>query len=123
VLGTTSDTRAAWLDAGQALAQVLVRAAAAGVAASFLNAPVEIGDLRPRVSELVGRTAWAQMVLRLGYGTGAAPTPPRAACTLRSHQLTPAIHRCHAGLSPLGVTLIVGIFASFMSYSYQALSN
>jgi hypothetical protein len=82
VLGTTSDTRAAWLAAGRALEQVLLRAAAAGVSASFFHAPLEVRELRPLVSELVGRTDWAQGVLRLGYGGESAPTPRRDACTL-----------------------------------------
>jgi hypothetical protein len=37
VLGTETDTAAAWLSAGQALARVLLRARAQGVWASFLN--------------------------------------------------------------------------------------
>jgi hypothetical protein len=82
VLGTASDDRADWLTAGQALGQVLLHAAVAGIAASFLNAPLQVADLRPLVGQLVGRVDYAQQVLRLGYGPPVAVTPRRDVCTL-----------------------------------------
>ena len=47
VLGTDGDRPADWLRAGLALARVLLRARAEGVAASFLNQPIEVAELRP----------------------------------------------------------------------------
>jgi hypothetical protein len=82
VLLTPGDTRRDWLVAGRALARVLLTARAAGISASYLNQPVEVAELRPRVAALVreaadpgvpGRRggmpvdATPQIVLRLGY--------------------------------------------------------
>jgi iron-sulfur cluster repair protein YtfE (RIC family) len=77
VLGTKADTPADWLAAGQALSAVLVRAAQDGVCASFLNQPVEVPELRPRVAELAGRAGFPQVVLRMGYGAEARAAPRR----------------------------------------------
>lgn len=77
VLGTADDDPLAWLVGGQALARVLLEAAASGVSASYLNQPVELGELRPEVARAVGRAGWPQLVLRLGYGRPVQPTPRR----------------------------------------------
>ena len=97
VLATRGDARADWLVAGQALARVLLTARAAGVAASYLNQPVEVPELRPGVAELVraaadpgvpgGRggmptDAAPQVVLRLGHATEPRPAEPRPADAL-----------------------------------------
>ena len=86
VLTTRGDRRADWLVAGQALARVLLTAHASGVAASYLNQPVQVPEFRPRIGELVraasdpgvpGRRggmpadAVPQIVLRLGRRTTA----------------------------------------------------
>lgn len=73
VLGTEADRRADHLAAGRALAPVLLHAWAGGVAAAFLNQPVEVPDLRTRLAEGIGRPgSGPQLVLAFGYG----PTPP-----------------------------------------------
>jgi len=77
VLGTEIDTAAAWLSSGQALARVLLRAAAEGVGASFLNQPIEVAELRPRVGDLTGRKDFPQLLLRMGYGPDVRTTPRR----------------------------------------------
>lgn len=77
VLGTNGDSTADRLAAGMALARVLLRAAQDEVAASFLNQPVELGDLRPKVTALGDREGVAQLVLRFGYGPEVDPTPRR----------------------------------------------
>ena len=77
VLGTDADSPADWLAAGQALERVLLRARAAGVWASFLNQPIEVSELRPRLSETIGRTGFPQLLLRLGYRPDVKPTPRR----------------------------------------------
>jgi nitroreductase len=70
LLGTDDDDRRAWLTAGRALGQVLLRATLAGLAASpltqALDWPATRAQLRRRLS-LVGHP---QMLLRLGYPTG-----------------------------------------------------
>ena len=77
VLGTDADTTHDRLAAGQALSRVLLRATQDDVAASFLNQPIEVAELRSAVAGLVGRSGTAQIVLRLGYGPKTMPTPRR----------------------------------------------
>jgi nitroreductase len=77
VLGTRVDTPAAWLAAGQALAHVLLRASADGVAASFLNQPIEVAELRPKLVDVLGQPTCPQVLLRLGYGPPAPPSRRR----------------------------------------------
>lgn len=78
VLGTDSDDERAWLACGQALAHVLLRLTADGLAASFLNQPIEVASLRPLVAEALGRTGHADVLLRVGYAPPAPPTGRRA---------------------------------------------
>lgn len=78
VLGTRRNGPQAWVAAGQALARVLLQAAAEGVSASFLNQPCEVPLLRLRLRDLLGSDGWPQLVLRLGYPHAAPrPTPRR----------------------------------------------
>lgn len=76
-LGTDVDTPAAWLQAGQALARVLLLGASMGVSASYLNQPIEVPELRPKLREVVGRGGHPQLLLRMGYGSNGRPTPRR----------------------------------------------
>jgi hypothetical protein len=69
VLGTAGEHPTAWLAAGQALSRVLLRARAEGVAASFLNQPIEVARVRRTLERLVGHVGHAQLLLRLGYST------------------------------------------------------
>jgi nitroreductase len=69
VLGTESDTPRDWLNAGQALASVLLLGTAAGVSASYLNQPVEVPELRPRLARLVPAAGVPQIVLRMGLAS------------------------------------------------------
>jgi nitroreductase len=77
VLGTPGDTRLDWLNAGQALSAILLRARTDEVWASFLNQPVECEDTRAELAELTGRSGSPQIVLRMGYGQDVKPTPRR----------------------------------------------
>lgn len=78
VLCTTSDSAAAWLDAGQALERVLLEATSAGLSASFLNAPVQLADLRPEVARAVDlENGHPHIILRMGYGGRLRATPRR----------------------------------------------
>ena len=77
VLGTDRDGPREWLAAGQALARVLLKARALGLAASFLNQPVEVPALRERLRALLGTGEWPQAVLRMGYPQGQTPHTPR----------------------------------------------
>jgi len=77
LLGTDGDSLSDWLSTGQALARVLLRARRDGVWASFLNQPVEVPELRPRLRDLFGRKGFPQMLMRMGYGQDVRPTPRR----------------------------------------------
>jgi len=77
VLTTAHDTPSDWLTAGQAVAVLLLRAAAHGLSASFLNQPVEVPALRVRLRELVDTGRYPQLLLRIGYATTDRPTPRR----------------------------------------------
>lgn len=78
VVGTTGDDARDWLQAGQALDAVLLEAARDEVSASFLNQPVEVDELRLRVTDLLGRQGYAQAIVRLGYGPAVTATPRRS---------------------------------------------
>jgi nitroreductase len=79
VLWTAGDTQLDWLRAGAALQAVLLRATVEGVAAAFLNAPLERPATRMAVSRDIGFAGFPQVVLRLGVGLEdqALPTPRR----------------------------------------------
>ncbi|MGZ5406101.1 MAG: Acg family FMN-binding oxidoreductase, partial [Nocardioides sp.] len=74
VLSTTGDTPSDWLAAGRAITVLLLRATAHGLAASFLNQPIEVPALRVRLRDLLGSSDSPQLLLRLGYGTNDGPT-------------------------------------------------
>ncbi len=76
VLATDADQPAAWLDAGQALDHLLLLARDFGLYASFLNQPIEVAVLRPRVAGLVG-AAYPQLILRMGYAREEPRATPR----------------------------------------------
>ncbi len=77
ILTTRMDNPIAWLEAGQGLARLLLAAQDAGLSASFLNQPIEVPRLRPRVAELIDSTDHPQLILRMGYGKRLRPTPRR----------------------------------------------
>ncbi|MBI3875396.1 MAG: nitroreductase family protein [Verrucomicrobia bacterium] len=78
MIGTDTDNPASWLAAGQAMERVLLRACTENVSASFLNQPAEIPELRARLTDIVGRTGFPHVILRMGYGPQTAkPTPRR----------------------------------------------
>jgi hypothetical protein len=67
-----------WLNAGMALSRMLLTAQAENVWSSFLNQPIEVPELRPKVQELVKeKKGFAQILLRMGYGKDVEPTPRR----------------------------------------------
>ncbi|HYG98917.1 MAG TPA: hypothetical protein VD837_07285 [Terriglobales bacterium] len=78
VLHTEADTSRDWIAAGQALARVLLRARSENVWASFLNQPIEVEGLRPKLRDALELTGFPQILLRMGYGPEVRPTPRRA---------------------------------------------
>ncbi|MFQ5569561.1 MAG: Acg family FMN-binding oxidoreductase [Rhodothermales bacterium] len=77
VMSTSADDPVAWLQTGQALSHLLLLAQDYGLSASFLNQPIEVSALRPRVADLIGEGRVPQMILRMGYGRRTRPTPRR----------------------------------------------
>jgi nitroreductase len=77
VLGTEKDDVRSWLAAGQALASVLLHARSEDVWVSFLNQPIEVEETRQQLAAGLGLAGHPQLLLRLGYGPSASPTPRR----------------------------------------------
>ena len=78
ILGTRSDEPKDWLKAGMALSRMLLAAQTENVWSSFLNQPIEVLKLRPKVQELVEEEkGFPQILLRMGYGNDIKPTPRR----------------------------------------------
>jgi hypothetical protein len=77
-IGTDADNRDAWFAAGQALERVLLTAVTLGLAASYLNQPLEVDSLRDSVGREAGMSAHPQLLLRIGKGPYDAHSPRRA---------------------------------------------
>ena len=78
ILGTGSEEPMDWLKAGMALSKMLLTAQIENVWSSFLNQPIEVSELRPKVQELVKEEkGFPQILLRMGYGRDVKPTPRR----------------------------------------------
>jgi nitroreductase len=77
VLSTQRDGKAEWIQAGEALQRVLLRATAAGLFASYFAQPIETPALRRRLAEAIGDPGAPQVMFRLGYGLEPRPTPRR----------------------------------------------
>ena len=76
VLCTPGDAMRDHVQAGAALAAVLLEATLAGASASYLNQPIEHAASRLLLREQLGLHGVPQLVLRLGRG-GVVPPPPR----------------------------------------------
>jgi nitroreductase len=76
VLSAGGDWPTDQIQAGQALQRVLLTATDLGLAASMFSQPMEVPHVREQLRRAVRRHAPPQMLLRLGYGSG-APTSPR----------------------------------------------
>ncbi|WP_089107406.1 Acg family FMN-binding oxidoreductase [Streptomyces hyaluromycini] len=77
LLGTAHDGPGDWLQAGQALERVLLRATADGLVASVTSQPLEWPALRWAARDPLSAMGHVQMVLRLGYGPEGSPSPRR----------------------------------------------
>ncbi|KTG17525.1 MULTISPECIES: nitroreductase family protein [unclassified Guyparkeria] len=77
VLSTNGDERIDWLHAGQALERVLLAASQLGLQASYLNQPVQVASLRPRLCDALGVRGHPQILLRLGYPQREPVASPR----------------------------------------------
>ncbi|MFA5403965.1 MAG: nitroreductase family protein [Ignavibacteria bacterium] len=66
-----------WLRTGMALEKLLLRASSEGIAASYLNQPIEVPELREKLKELLGIKGHPHLIIRMGYGKEVKPTPRR----------------------------------------------
>jgi hypothetical protein len=83
VLSTLHDERVDWLRAGQALQRVLLEVTRAGLAASFLNQPLEDEMLRGLVRSPLTGVGHSHMIMRIGYGDPVPATPRRSLSAVR----------------------------------------
>jgi nitroreductase len=83
VLSTRHDERVDWLPAGQALQRVLLEGTRAGLAASFLNQPLEDEMLRGLVRSPLTGVGHSHMIMRIGYGDPVPATPRRPLSAVR----------------------------------------
>jgi len=77
VLGTRGDSPRDWIGAGQALQRLLLRGADLGLQASYLNQPIQLAGLRPRLGRLTGQDGAPQILLRMGYSADRFVPSPR----------------------------------------------
>jgi nitroreductase len=77
VLTTEGDMPRDWLAAGQALQRLLLVGVRRGLQASYLNQPVQVAALRPKLQQITGRPGYAQLLLRIGSPTQVLPAAPR----------------------------------------------
>ena len=77
VLASDDDTPVSWLQAGQALSALLLRAADAGIQAQPLGQVTDVLGYRLALRNALGMVATPQLVLRLGFATACTPTPRR----------------------------------------------
>jgi nitroreductase len=77
VLATARDDVSSWLHAGQALERMLLTAQTNGVQASFLNQPIQVAALRPKLREIAVVHGVPQMLIRWGVPVEQLPATPR----------------------------------------------
>jgi hypothetical protein len=77
VLSTDGDMPSDWLATGQALQRLLLEGVQRGLQASYLNQPVQVAALRPKLQRLTGRPGYAQVLLRIGVPTQVKAGAPR----------------------------------------------
>lgn len=76
VMNTDGDSPRDWLLAGQALQRTLLVACRNGLQASYLNQPIQVATLRPKLQNLVG-AGFPQVFLRAGYPVEEIQSAPR----------------------------------------------
>lgn len=77
VMGTRDDHTANRIATGRSLTRVLLALTASGATASFLNPPIEVEPLRPRLRDVVGTRRVPQLLMRFGYGPASGPAARR----------------------------------------------
>ncbi len=78
VFTTQGDETADWIAAGQAMERALLSITAAALTSSYLNQPIEVPTLRPRLAMLLGTSEFPQILIRVGRGPELLPAVRRA---------------------------------------------
>lgn len=76
VLGSDREGPGDWLKTGQALQRVLLVGCRHGLQASYLNQPIQVASLRPKLQDVVGG-GFPQILLRFGYPMEEIPAAAR----------------------------------------------
>lgn len=76
-VSTAGDAPRHWLAAGMAHAVMLLAVTAAGLTAAYLNQPVEVEELRPRLGHALGTAGQPQLLLRIGRAPAIRPAVRR----------------------------------------------
>lgn len=79
VFSTPGDSRAEWVATGRALAAVLHALTMHGLVNAFLNQPIEVATIRPKLAELTTPGRTPQLMSRFGYLKEGVALPPHAA--------------------------------------------
>lgn len=77
ILCTRDDNPVDWLNAGQALARLWLRATEHGLRCAVLYQPLEVPGVRERLRRDLRLTDYPQAILRIGIGPEGEPTPRR----------------------------------------------
>jgi len=77
VMATAGDSPEDWLTAGQALERTLLTASRHHLQASYLNQPIQVASLRPKLQDLIPGNPFPQILLRFGYPTEEIEPAPR----------------------------------------------
>ena len=77
VLNTSGDNVDDWLAAGQALEKTLLTAHSKGLQASYLNQPIQVASLRPKLQNLMSQPGFPQILLRMGFPEDEIDAAPR----------------------------------------------
>lgn len=77
VIESKDDKPLDWLHTGKALERLLLKASSEGIAASYLNQPIEVPELKSKLKEVLGLKGYPHLIIRMGYGKEVKPTPRR----------------------------------------------
>jgi hypothetical protein len=78
ILGTYSDGPIDWINTGIALTNILLLASFENVSCCFLNQPIQVPDLRPKLLDVIGKDDGVpQILLGIGYNRHETEPSPR----------------------------------------------
>lgn len=98
VVTTVSDTREDWLNAGQAMHRLLLRAASRWVFASLTSEPIEFGPVRALIRSGLALPGPPQMLLQFGRSHTVEPTARRPAADVLADAASVAPAQVRLGL-------------------------